>query len=501
MKPLLVAATVTAAVWLATPAWADPFVFSTGNPDGRLGALSQPARSGKLETEAADDFVLTETTSIAQATITGLIPPGTPLTNITDVEVEVYHLFSKDSAIPPSGNVPSRVNSPSDVEIDDATRQAGLGTLEFSTGLLNPSFSVANTVITGINKKPNSTTLGEGPAMGEAVQITITFNPPIFLPADHYFFRPEVQVAGGDFLYLSAPRPIVSPGTPFIGDLQAWIRNSALAPDWLRIGTDIIGGSPAPTFSMTFSLTGDTVPRAGTPGQPDCRGKTLSALSHQFGTLRAAATALGFSSDKALQDAVQEACDLVQTVHTRVIPPPVPANLEVPAGNTAFLVGHAVGTQNYVCLPSGSGFAFTLFTPEATLFTDDDKQVITHFFSPNLSPIPPEVRDTIRATWQHRDTSTVWAAATPDTTSTDPAFVAPGAVAWMLLKVVGAQDGPTGGHTLTPTTFVQRLSTSGGVAPSTGCASSADVGHEAFVPYTADYFFYKGPESAAGHGN
>jgi uncharacterized protein DUF3455 len=501
MKNLLVAA-ATAAVWLATPAWADPFVFNTGNPDGRLGALSQPAGSGKLETETADDFILTETTSIAQATITGLIPPGTPLTNITNVEVEVYHVFSKDSAIPPSGNVPSRVNSPADVEIDVATRDGGLGTLDFTGSLLNSSFSVANTVVNGINKKPNNTTLGDGPATGEEVEITITFTPPILLPPDHYFFRPEVQVAGGDFLYLSAPRPIVSPGTPFTGDLQAWIRNSALAPDWLRIGTDIIGGSPAPTFSMTFSLTGDTVPQAGTPGQPDCRGKTLSALSHQFGTLRAAATALGFPSDKALQDAVQESCDLVQTVHTHVVPPPVPANLQVPAGNTAFLVGHAVGTQNYICLPSGSGFAFTLFTPEATLFDDGDKQLITHFFSPNLSPIPPEVLGTIRATWEHsRDTSTVWASATPDTTSTDPAFVAPGAIAWLLLNVVGAQDGPTGGHTLTATTFVQRLNTSGGVAPSSGCASSADVGNKAFVQYTADYFFYKGPKSAADSGN
>ena len=52
-------------------------------------------------------------------------------------------------------------------------------------------------------------------------------------------------MTGGDFLYLSAPRPIVAPGTPFrrVADLQAWIRNSSLAPDWLRIGTDIIDGT------------------------------------------------------------------------------------------------------------------------------------------------------------------------------------------------------------------------------------------------------------------
>ena len=67
--------------------------------------------------------------------------------------------------------------------------------------------------------------------------------------------------------------------------------------------------------------------------------------------------------------------------------------------------------------------------------------------------------------------------------------------------MVGAQDGPTGGDTLTATTFIQRLNTSGGVAPSTGCASSTDVGKQAFVPYTADYFFYKAAKSDADDGN
>ena len=122
MKHLLVAATVTATAWLATPAWANPFFFSTGAPDGLVGTLSQPAAAGTLETETADDFILTEATSIAGATITGLIPPGTPLTSIGNVEVEVYHVFSKDSAVPPSGRVPLRLNSPADVEIDSATR-------------------------------------------------------------------------------------------------------------------------------------------------------------------------------------------------------------------------------------------------------------------------------------------------------------------------------------------------------------------------------------------
>jgi hypothetical protein len=169
-----------------------------------------------------------------------------------------------------------------------------------------------------------------------------------------------------------------------------------------------------------------------------------------------------------------------------VTPPAVPAAVQVPAGNKLFLVGHASGTQNYVCLPSGTGVKFVLSTPQATLF-EGKKQVTTHYFSPN-----PSEGGTIRATWQHsRDTSTVWGEVKPGNSSSDPAYVAPGAIPWLLVTAVGFQEGPTGGDKLTETTFIQRLNTSGGVAPATGCSSSADVGKQAFVPYTTDYFFYR----------
>jgi hypothetical protein len=176
-------------------------------------------------------------------------------------------------------------------------------------------------------------------------------------------------------------------------------------------------------------------------------------------------------------------------------PPPVPANIEVPEGNTAFLVGHAVGTQNYVCLPAGARFAWSLFTPQATLFDSHQRQVTTHLFGPN-----PVEEGVIRAAWQHsRDTSTVWGAAVAS--SSDPEFVAPGAIPWLLVRTVGVQDGPRSADSrrrgvLTETTFIQRLTTSGGVAPATGCSASTDVGNRAFVPYTADYFFYRAERNA-----
>ncbi len=115
------------------------------------------------------------------------------------------------------------------------------------------------------------------------------------MPAGHYFFRPEVLLTSGDFLYLSAPKVIPAPK-----DLQAWIRNSNLAPDWLRIGTDIVGGTV--TFNMAFFLAGESVPEAGTPGVANCLGQTIAALAQEFGGADSAASSLGFWSVQALQD-------------------------------------------------------------------------------------------------------------------------------------------------------------------------------------------------------
>jgi len=128
------------------------------------------------------------------------------------------------------------------------------GSLSFTVTVLNPSFTVPNSVVHGINKSPAQHTGGEGAVTGEEVLITVTFNPPIALPAGHYFFRPEALLSdAGDFLWLSAPKPTAPP--LFVGDLQSWIRNDDLAPDWLRIGTDITGQGP---FNAAFSLSGET---------------------------------------------------------------------------------------------------------------------------------------------------------------------------------------------------------------------------------------------------
>ena len=271
----LLIGSAAATMLIAGAACADPFFFSTGNPDGRIGTATRPESAGKFEIESADDFVLTGPghTSLTSATFTGLLTGGA---TVGEIRVEIYRVFPNDSDVgrtsgPPTfstSQVPTRVNSPSDVEVDD--RDSADGNLTFATQGLG-TFTAANSVQPGgIHPTPGQTTGGNGAITGQEVQFTVTFTTPFDLPADHYFFVPQVEVVepGGNFFWLSAPRPIVPPGTPFppgFTDLQSWTRDQFLDPDWLRVGADIVGPTPAtgPTFNAAFSLTG-TVPEPGT---------------------------------------------------------------------------------------------------------------------------------------------------------------------------------------------------------------------------------------------
>jgi hypothetical protein len=241
-------------------------MFSTGNPDGKIATASRPG-AGTTEIESADDFALTQQTTLTSATFTGLIVPAPgALPSIGNVVVEIYRVFPNLSDVgrtsgPPTfstPNVPTRVNSPSDVELDGRDSSVA-GELTFTINDLG-GFSALNSVQPGGIPKPFVLpTGGDGPVSGEKIVFQVTFTKPFDLPPDHYFFVPQVEVTDGTFLWLSAPKPIVAPGTPFpagFNDLQSWTRDQFLDPDWLRVGTDIVGGSPAPTFNATFSLVG-----------------------------------------------------------------------------------------------------------------------------------------------------------------------------------------------------------------------------------------------------
>ena len=168
-----------------------------------------------------------------------------------------------------------------------------------------------------------------------------------------------------------------------------------------------------------------------------------------------------------------------------IVPPSVPGDLELsPDEFTPFLVAHAVGTQGYVCVALGAVYKWVPFGPQATLFDDAGGQVITHF----LSPAP--YRLVLSPTWQHsHDTSAVWGRVLK--MSSDANFVAPNAIAWLLLEASVVGEGPTGGDKMILTRRIQRLNTVDGKAPTTGCAVTNDIGKRALVPYEADYYFYK----------
>jgi hypothetical protein len=254
------------------PASASSVFFSTGDPDGLIATASRPNSAGKIEIETADDFALPQSTAINSATFTGLLPSGAPLSDIADVRVEIYRVFPNDSDVGrtsgapvfPTTQVPTRVNSPSDVELDDRSASASAHDLTVSPDVINPTFTAGNSVLNGIPPLPGIFTGGDGSVTGQEVQFNVAFTKPFDLAAGHYFFVPQVQLNSGDFFWLSAPRPIVPPGTAFppgSTDLQSWIRNEDLAPDWLRVGTDITHQGP---FNATFSLTGSTIPESST---------------------------------------------------------------------------------------------------------------------------------------------------------------------------------------------------------------------------------------------
>jgi len=252
-------------------------IYNNLTPSNLMAVATRPD-TAPFEIEAGDDFFLGSETRITGASFDGLLVPGPSgaMPTISQLLVEIYRVFPADSNVartsgPPTFStpqVPTRVNSPSDVAFD--TRDSAGGGLSFMSTVLSATFTANNSVKPGgIHPMPGQTTGGNGQVIGQEVQINVTFLVPFDLPGDHYFFVPQVLLSnGGDFFWLSASRPISGPGTtPFpagVTDLQAWTRDAGLDPDWLRVGTDIVGGATPPTFNTAFALEGTVVPEPAT---------------------------------------------------------------------------------------------------------------------------------------------------------------------------------------------------------------------------------------------
>ena len=241
-------------------------IVNTGGPTNGMAVESRPDALGKTEIEAADDFIVGPSAGIiTNGTFTGLLTSGVAAPTVLDVIIEIYRVFPLDSTVPPSGNVVTRNNSPSDVAF--LSEDAAANQLTFSTMVVASSFTALNSVQAGgIHPQPGQTTGGNGAVTGQEVQFNFSFTTPFLLPADHYFFVPQVEVSGGEFLWLSGDRPLTGTDVGPTPDLQMWIRDEALDPDWSRVGTDIVGGPTPPTFNGAFSLAGTITPEPATFG-------------------------------------------------------------------------------------------------------------------------------------------------------------------------------------------------------------------------------------------
>jgi hypothetical protein len=188
-------------------------------------------------------------------------------------------------------------------------------------------------------------------------------------------------------------------------------------------------------------------------------------------------------------------------LRSSIASPVTPERITPPVGTVAYLHGLGVGTQGYVCLPTANGGVSSTVNnarPEATLFTKvfgESVQIITHFLSPvenpnKIGPNPPRFGD---VTWQSSfDSSRVWAQKENFIQAgTDLSCPNSGSIDCLLLQVIGADEGPTGGKLLTRTTFIQRLNTRGGSAPTDSCLSPSEIGKQILVQYSADYFFFR----------
>lgn len=160
-----------------------------------------------------------------------------------------------------------------------------------------------------------------------------------------------------------------------------------------------------------------------------------------------------------------------------LLAPVVPPALAVPAGAVLAIHDHGAGTQIYTCTATavgnggagggGATYAWVLKAPDAKLTDENGTQVGTHGMGPE---------------WTSTDGSVV-----NGTKAVQASAPEASAIPWLLLRATST----TGTGVFSGITYIQRVNTSGGVAPGTGC-NAATVNTETSVAYSAEYDFYKG---------
>jgi hypothetical protein len=155
---------------------------------------------------------------------------------------------------------------------------------------------------------------------------------------------------------------------------------------------------------------------------------------------------------------------LVARAQTAELPEPV----RVPAGHQIAMKVVGIGELTYECrgkAADATAFEWVFVGPVAKLMDGSNKEVGKYYAGP---------------TWESMDGSKV---------SGKQVAVAPSSPGNIPLQLVKA-DPATGNGAMSGTTYIQRVNTKGGVAPSEPCAAAL-TGSKKTVPYQADYVFYK----------
>lgn len=144
-------------------------------------------------------------------------------------------------------------------------------------------------------------------------------------------------------------------------------------------------------------------------------------------------------------------------------------NLRVPAGNELAFSLYAEGVQVY----KWDGAQWVFVAPKAFLYSN---------LGPAENGTPGPVLGTHFAgpTWESLTGSRVVGSVVDRCTPT----LVDGAIPWLLLEAVDH----TGYGIFDNVTYIQRLHTNGGLAPST---PGAVAGQKVYVPYSAYYYFYR----------
>lgn len=147
----------------------------------------------------------------------------------------------------------------------------------------------------------------------------------------------------------------------------------------------------------------------------------------------------------------------------------LPAAVQVPAGNRVAMETGATGLITYECRARAGmagQFEWVFVGPEAKLVDRNGKAAGRYYGPP--------------ATWESLDGSKL--------TATQVA-VAPGMAGAIPLQLVKANPA-MGAGVMQGVSYIQRVATRGGVAPSAACAQN-NMGARQVVDYSADYIFYK----------